>query len=101
MLCVPLTPIPLDPDRLPQPTGDTTRERTESLTSGAVCNGCHKMINPFGFAFESFDQVGRYRTMDNGHPVNTTATVQFGEGEQIALDGFHGESSLTLRVTMV
>jgi hypothetical protein len=30
---------------------------------GSVCSGCHRaLINPLGFATESFDALGRYRT---------------------------------------
>jgi hypothetical protein len=43
----------------------TTREVVEELTEGAgsVCAGCHiSAINPLGFATESFDALGRFRT---------------------------------------
>lgn len=45
--------------------GMTTRETVEELTEmeGTVCAGCHRgLINPLGFATESFDALGRYRT---------------------------------------
>jgi hypothetical protein len=33
-------------------------------------------INPVGFLFESYDTIGRYRTVDdNGQPVNTAVTI--------------------------
>ncbi len=40
------------------------REYVESITEipGTSCIGCHKsLINPFGFVFEGFDPLGRYR----------------------------------------
>ena len=52
------TPPELRPDM-------TTREVVEELTQmdGSVCSGCHMtLINPLGFATESFDALGRYRT---------------------------------------
>ena len=52
------TPPELRPDM-------TTREVVEELTEmdGSVCSGCHTaLINPLGFATESFDALGRYRT---------------------------------------
>jgi len=52
------TPPELRPDM-------TTREVVEELTemNGSVCSGCHTtLINPLGFATESFDALGRYRT---------------------------------------
>lgn len=42
----------------------TTREVVEELTemTGSVCAGCHTtLINPLGFATESFDALGRFR----------------------------------------
>jgi hypothetical protein len=36
------------------------------------------MINPAGFIFESFDEVGRYRSVDHGAPVDTSATLMLG-----------------------
>jgi len=58
----------------------TNRERYQALTEGcaAVCHG--QIINPIGFAFESFDGVGRYRDMDNGRPVDTSGKYPFAEG---------------------
>jgi hypothetical protein len=35
-----------------------------------------------GFAFEHFDGLGRFRDMDNGHPVDASATVVFNDGTQ-------------------
>jgi hypothetical protein len=36
------------------------------------CAGCHAMMDPLGFPLESFDGIGRYRTMDSGFPIDTT-----------------------------
>ena len=41
--------------------------------------GCHTIMDPLGFAFEHYDGLGQYRTMDNGLPVDSTTTI--------ALDG--------------
>mgnify|MGYP006176050065 CR=1 FL=1 len=37
------------------------------------CNSCHVTIDPPGFALESFDASGRWRTTDNGVPLEQTA----------------------------
>ena len=73
---------PLDPPdmmvntTLPEPTQfKTTRDRFEAATKDAACAGCHGSINPLGFSFENFDAVGRYRSDENGHAVNATATL--------------------------
>lgn len=59
--------------------GVSTRERLESHTSSPICLGCHSMINPAGFAFESFDEVGRFRTLDHGRPVDTSGVLELGK----------------------
>jgi hypothetical protein len=60
----------------------TNRMRYEGLTKG--CGGeCHNVfINPVGFAFEDFDGLGRFRTTDNGQPVDTTGSYPFANGIQ-------------------
>lgn len=65
---------------LPQPmAGLTTRELYEKATACGV--GCHDtLINPPGFAFETFDAVGRLRTSDQGKPVDATGTLTLREG---------------------
>jgi hypothetical protein len=47
-----------------------TRERFETLAAVAPCSGCHQVINPPGYLFEEFDQVGRHRATEKGRPIN-------------------------------
>lgn len=63
MLCQELPPPPpalnikegaLDPNW-------TTRERFAQHSSDPSCSGCHRLVDPIGFAFEHYDGVGRYR----------------------------------------
>jgi hypothetical protein len=44
----------------------TIREDVEAKTTGEGCNGCHHLINPAGFAFESFDGLGQLVTEELG-----------------------------------
>ena len=58
----------------------TNRERYQVLTGGCGLE-CHNVyINPVGFAFEQYDGIGRFRTMDNGKPVDTTGSYPFADG---------------------
>jgi len=41
------------------------RERMAEHRSNPACAGCHKIIDPAGFALENFDAVGRWRDADN------------------------------------
>lgn len=80
-LCAdPGAPLPNVPSVPALADNQTNRERYEALTGscGATCHG--QIINPIGFAFEGFDGLGRYRTVDQGKPVNTAATYPFIEG---------------------
>ncbi len=51
----------------------TIREQLAKHRSQEACNACHKLIDPAGFALESFDVMGgwreRYRAIGGGEPV--------------------------------
>ena len=85
ILCRPITAPPNIPDNLMK-TGNTTREKVDSITGEGTCGeGCHHtIINPLGFAFENFDAIGAYRTSDNGYPVNSASSYTFVDGRQIS-----------------
>jgi hypothetical protein len=50
----------------------TNRESVELLTGLGTCGEtCHGLLfNPLGYAFENYDAIGKYRTMDHGKTVN-------------------------------
>jgi len=58
--------------------GLTTRDRLQQHASGAVCNACHQVFDPPGFALENYDEVGRYRTLDQGKAVDSSGTMRVG-----------------------
>jgi len=53
----------------------TNRTRTELATAAEACTGCHDRINPFGFAFEHYDALGRWRATDYGLPVDASVDI--------------------------
>jgi hypothetical protein len=58
----PPPPPPGVPGVEPDIRGATTlREQLEKHRSNASCNSCHKVIDPPGFALESYDVMGGYR----------------------------------------
>jgi hypothetical protein len=71
----------LPPDTLTATS--TNRERTATATSPALCNTCHRTINPPGFAFEHYDAIGQWRAEDNGQPVDASGSLALPGGEQI------------------
>jgi hypothetical protein len=46
------------------PTGLTDRQLIEMHSSDVRCAGCHKRVDPLGFALENFDAIGRLREAD-------------------------------------
>jgi hypothetical protein len=75
LLCTLVPEEPGDGPLPPWPEGLTTREFFEQSTAGAVCAGCHQMVNPLGFAFEHYDAAGLYRDTENGLPIDATGTL--------------------------
>jgi len=88
-------PPPEPPPDVPslQENGDlvtkvkTLRQRLEVHRAAPVCASCHKLMDPIGFALESFDAVGKYRTFDeNFEPIDNSGV--YADGTRI--DGLVG-----------
>ena len=57
----------------------TTRQMVERHVNDASCASCHVRIDPFGFAFEKFDPIGRMRTAEaGGLPIDAKAELRDG-----------------------
>ncbi len=70
--------VPILPD---EPAGAdklTMRQQVEKHVSNASCAVCHVRIDPFGFAFENYDAIGRLRAKDGGLPVDAKARLKDG-----------------------
>jgi hypothetical protein len=86
--------LPRPPKGVPQLPEDegatdglTVRELVERHSSDAKCAVCHKKIDAFGFALESFDPIGRRRDKDlGGRTIDARARTADGS----ALDGIGG-----------
>lgn len=75
-LCTTPPPPPPGVGDLPEPgAAETTRERYEMHVSEPSCAGCHVLMDPIGFGFESLDASGRYRSDENGFPIDDSGTV--------------------------
>jgi hypothetical protein len=70
LLCGLLPPVGLGGIADMPTVGRTTRQIFESLS----CAPCHTRFIPAGFAFGNYDGIGRFRTTDNGQPVDATGT---------------------------
>jgi hypothetical protein len=61
------------------PTGLSERQLIAMHSENAACAKCHRRIDPYGFALEEFDAIGRLRTADaSGKPLDTKATLPDG-----------------------
>lgn len=88
LLCAALPPPPKNVPPLPALLpGSTNRQRVEQATKDAPCNGCHTtIINPLGIALEHLDGVGKYRTQDNGQPIDSSTSYVI-DGKSVAIGG--------------
>ncbi len=73
---------PKDVPRLPEDEATeqlTVRQLTEKHSNDPKCYGCHRRIDPYGYALEGFDPIGRSREKDlGGHPVDTRTRLMDG-----------------------
>jgi hypothetical protein len=77
LLCQSLPPPPPGINAQP-PTPDPTRSLREQYAMHASvrpCVDCHRLIDPIGYTFESFDGVGRARTQENGMTLDTRGEI--------------------------
>jgi hypothetical protein len=77
LLCESVPPPVADAtfDKVPTTPDMQTRERFEALAALEGCSVCHQFINPPGYLFEEFDQLGRYRDTEKGRPINAKGTL--------------------------
>ena len=59
-------------------TPRTLRERMEQHRASPTCAGCHKVLDPLGFALENFDGVGAWRTREAGLPIDASGLLADG-----------------------
>jgi hypothetical protein len=48
------------------------RIRLEAHLVNPRCSGCHRIFEPLGISLENFDAVGRWRTTDQGAPIDAS-----------------------------
>jgi hypothetical protein len=57
----------------------TMREQMQQHRSNPVCASCHNLMDPLGFGLESFDAVGRWRSVSEGAlPIDSAGTLPDG-----------------------
>jgi hypothetical protein len=56
----------------------TMREAMAQHRSNPSCSSCHSRMDPLGFAFESFDAVGRWRAGTADGPIDASGVLPDG-----------------------
>ncbi len=79
------TPPPPPPPDVPALKGNeegqkprSMREQVEEHRKNPACSGCHRLMDPIGFALENFDAVGAWRTKDVGVPIDASGELADG-----------------------
>jgi hypothetical protein len=86
-----LDPPPLDEEQ-------TTRERFAAKVESALCQECHATFSDIGYVLESFDAIGRYRTVErvydetNGEllaelPIDVAGDVSIASKNEAPVEG--------------
>jgi len=78
------TPPPPPPANVPALKDNTisstlsVRDRLAAHRADVACAGCHKLMDPVGFALENYDAVGRWRMFEEGKPVDNAGGLPDG-----------------------
>jgi hypothetical protein len=77
LLCKTVPPPPPGVPPLPAMAGPnaTLRERLTMHRAAASCAACHALMDPLGFGMETFDGAAKFRTTDNGQPIDATGVL--------------------------
>lgn len=82
LLGVPPQPPPPNVPPLQETSTDgrvlSVRERMERHRADPVCAGCHRLMDPIGFALENFDGVGQWRVRSEGAAIDASGTLYNG-----------------------
>ena len=62
------------------------RERLSAHRANPACASCHDLMDPVGFALENYDAIGRWRTHQEGRPLDVSGGLPDGQ-EFVGIDG--------------
>lgn len=54
------------------------RARLAQHRANVACASCHNLMDPVGFALENFDAIGRWRSVEDGLPIDATGGLPDG-----------------------
>ena len=87
-LCNPPPPPPVGVDFTvaDKDTSLSVREQAAIHRADPGCAACHQFMDPIGLGFESFDAIGRYRTLEAGKAIDSSGEL-FATDVDGAFDG--------------
>ncbi|HYQ47356.1 MAG TPA: DUF1592 domain-containing protein [Polyangiaceae bacterium] len=102
LLCQTNPPFPTDPALLAKIEEASTmlasaseRARAEYRGSTSPCSGCHRTFDAYGLALDTYDSIGRYRTMDpQGRAIDPSVTLPALFDDEIAPDAVAMQSAI-------
>jgi hypothetical protein len=79
------TPAPVPPPGVETNLGgeeaaktSSVRERLEAHRANPTCAGCHRIMDPMGFALENFDLIGQWREFDGPSRIDSKGQLADG-----------------------
>jgi hypothetical protein len=78
------TPPPPPPASVPALKENTVsaslpaRQRLAEHRANPACASCHNLMDPVGFSLENFDAIGRWRTVEDGLPLDVSGGLPDG-----------------------
>ena len=79
LLCDDIPPVPITVNAAldPETRDQSARKRmTSQVDSRQKCAGCHDLMNPLGYPFETYNHAGYLRTEDHGMEPNGSSTLK-------------------------
>lgn len=74
------------PPEKDRPEPKSFREKLAQHATNANCIGCHKRVDPFGFALENYDAIGSWRDESSGATIDNVGQLP-GVGEFRGVEG--------------
>ena len=77
LLCEELPPPPVNVDASPPELDpdSSTRDLYIQHSADPECAGCHEKIDPIGFGFEHYDELGQWRDLDGVHTIDDSGHI--------------------------
>lgn len=89
LLCQDVPPPPAGVDITPPPVDPnvSSKQRYAQHRVDPICSGCHKLMEPIGFAFEHYNAVGAWQTMEGKFPVDAKGELTGSSDADGSFDG--------------